>query len=129
LLDVAGATKVSRLVRPIVEKLESSGSSAFTALLDHPDARVRASAGAFLLRSMPDRVVPILREIEEKGAWQQCPFHCVQRHPLLAARGQARKRLGISDAAKRFWMDFTSFDPGYVARNYTPSSALRRSPT
>jgi hypothetical protein len=68
LLDVAGATKVSRLVRPIVEKLDSigSGRTAFTALLDHPDARVRASAGAFLLRSMPDRVVPILREIQEK---------------------------------------------------------------
>jgi hypothetical protein len=34
-------------------------------LLDHTDAGVRAWAGACLINLLPDRVVPILREIEQ----------------------------------------------------------------
>jgi hypothetical protein len=68
LLDVAGETEVLRLMTAIEDKLASIGSGrmALTVLLDHADARVRALAGESLLRLVPDRVLPILRDIEEK---------------------------------------------------------------
>ena len=67
LLDVDGETKILQLMSRIVKKLEAIGSGrlALSVLLDHPDARVRALAGNCLLSSMPDRVLPILRDIEE----------------------------------------------------------------
>lgn len=46
-----------------------AGRASLAVLLHSPDARVRASTGAYLIKLMPDRVLPILREIEEgKGA-------------------------------------------------------------
>ncbi len=76
LLDVAGETKVLRLMTAIEDKLGSIGSGrmALTVLLDHPDARVRALAGESLLRLMPDRVLPILRDIEEKEQGNSAHF-------------------------------------------------------
>jgi hypothetical protein len=62
-----GETKVVRLMDAIVKALDAigSGRSALAALLNHPNAGVRALAGAYLIDLMPDRVVPILRDIAD----------------------------------------------------------------
>ena len=67
--DIAdGETKVVHLMDEIVKALNAigSGRAALAVLLDHPDAGVRALAGFYLIDLMPERVVPILRQIEEK---------------------------------------------------------------
>lgn len=63
--DIDGETQVARLTEAIVKTLEKTeaGRAPLTVLLDHPDAGVRAWAAACLVYLMPDRVVPILREI------------------------------------------------------------------
>jgi hypothetical protein len=68
LLDVDGETKVVHLMNEIANALDHIGPGrvALAVLLDHADAGVRASAGAYLINLMPERVVPLLREIEEK---------------------------------------------------------------
>ena len=67
LLDTDGETKVVRLMNNIADSLGamSSGRAALALLLDNQDARVRASAGAYLIKLMPERVVPILRGVQE----------------------------------------------------------------
>jgi hypothetical protein len=67
LLDTSGGTKVVRLMNAIADALDASGSgrSALAVLLDNPDAGVRASAGAYLINSMPERVIPIMREVQK----------------------------------------------------------------
>jgi hypothetical protein len=65
--DIAdGETKVVRLVDEIVRALNaiSPGRVRLAELLDHPDAGVRALAGAYLIDLMPERVIPILRQVE-----------------------------------------------------------------
>ena len=64
-----GETKVVHLMDAIVKTLDGigSGRAALAALLDHPDPGVRAWAGAYLIDLLPERVVPILRQIELKG--------------------------------------------------------------
>ena len=76
LLDTAGEKKVGILGCSIVETLDTigSGRAALAVLLDHPDAGVRASAGAFLINLMPDRALPVLREIEEKNGSNSAYF-------------------------------------------------------
>jgi hypothetical protein len=76
LLDVKGETDVLLLLKAIDDRLDStrSGRAALAVLLDHPDARVRAQAGASLVRLMPERVLPILREIEDKGNGDSADF-------------------------------------------------------
>ena len=67
--DIAdGETKVVRLMDEVVKALNAlgPGRAALAMLLDHPDAGVRALAGFYLIDLMPERVVPILRQIEEK---------------------------------------------------------------
>jgi len=66
--DIDGETQVARLTETIVRILErtEAGRTPLAVLLDHPDAGVRAWAGACLIFLMPDRVVPILREITAK---------------------------------------------------------------
>jgi hypothetical protein len=66
--DVDGETRVVRLMDAIVDALDriGSGRAALAGLLDHRDAGVRAWAGADLIDLMPERVVPILRQIEAK---------------------------------------------------------------
>lgn len=68
LLDTDGETEVARLKHAVVDALDgsASGRASLSELLDHSDAGVRASAGAYLINLMPERVIPILREIEEK---------------------------------------------------------------
>jgi hypothetical protein len=66
--DTDGGNQLARLVRNIVGKLdaiEPDGVS-LAAILDHPDEVVRVYAGQYLIGRMPDRVVPVLRSIEEK---------------------------------------------------------------
>ena len=66
-LDTDGANQVVDLENDIALQLDATGSGrvALAVLLDHADAGIRASAGAHLVDLMPDRVLPILREIEE----------------------------------------------------------------
>ncbi len=75
LLDTDGETRVMRLTDAIVKALDAIGAGrvALGVLLDHPDAGVRALAGAYLIDLMPDRVVPILRDIEQTE-------HCNSAH-------------------------------------------------
>jgi hypothetical protein len=67
LLDIDGETKVLRLVGVIVDKLDTIGPGrvALEGLLGDPDPVIQGSAAAFLIQIMPDRVVPILRAIEQ----------------------------------------------------------------
>jgi hypothetical protein len=67
LMDPHGQTKVAHLMHAIANALDGIGSGRvmIATLLDHPDARVRASAGAYLINLVPERAVPVLREIEE----------------------------------------------------------------
>ena len=76
LLDVNGETAVLRLKGAVVDKLDTlgSGRAVLAVLLDHADAGVRAQAGASLMRLMPERVLPILREIEGKENWESAGF-------------------------------------------------------
>jgi hypothetical protein len=67
--DIDGETKIVRQMAIMADELRTLGDqSAFAVLLEDEDPRVRASIGAYLLvkNLMPDRVVPILREIEEQ---------------------------------------------------------------
>lgn len=66
--DTTGETKVVGLMHDIVHQLDAldPGRVALLPLLGDPDAGVRAYAGAYLIRLMPDRAIPVLREVEEK---------------------------------------------------------------
>jgi hypothetical protein len=76
LMDTNGANKVSGLMIGIANALEATGSgrAALAVLLDNADNRVRAFAGVYLIDSMPDRVLPILRDIEEKEHGNEAHF-------------------------------------------------------
>ncbi len=76
LLDTKGETKVVRLADALVQALDAlkSGRSALTVLLDNPDAGVRATAGAYLINLMPERVIPILREVEKNEDGNSASF-------------------------------------------------------
>lgn len=50
------------------------GRAALAVLLDHAKDSVRASAGAYLVDLMSGRVVPILREIDQKGGGASAYF-------------------------------------------------------
>jgi hypothetical protein len=67
--DIDGETQIVRQMVVMADELRTLGNqSAFAILLEDEDPRVRASIGAYLLAKnlMPERVIPILREIEEK---------------------------------------------------------------
>jgi hypothetical protein len=65
--DVACETKIAHLMQAIVNALDAigSGRTALAVLLDNSDSSVRASAGAYLIKLMPERVIPILHDIEQ----------------------------------------------------------------
>jgi hypothetical protein len=71
LQDIDGANKLVTLMNEITNALDATGPgrAALAGLLDHPDDKVRASAGAYLLSAglVPERVLPVLHEIEGKG--------------------------------------------------------------
>lgn len=66
--DTTAETKVVGLMHDIVDQLDEFDPARISLLplLTDPDAGVRAYAGAYLIKLMPDRVIPILRDIEEK---------------------------------------------------------------
>ena len=78
LLDIDGANAIVLRMNDIANALDatSTGRAALATLLDHPDERVRASAGAYLLivNLMPERVVPVLREIDERSEGRSAHF-------------------------------------------------------
>jgi hypothetical protein len=102
LLDTDGEAKVWRLMDAIVQALDKigSGRAALAVLLDHSDAGLRAAAGAYLIDLMPERVVPILREIDEKGGGVSADFGA--RWTLLAweREGQSRFKSLRAPASK-----------------------------
>jgi hypothetical protein len=71
LQDIDGANNLVTLMDEITKALDMTGPGrvALAGFLDHPDDRVRSSAGAYLLSVglMPERVLPVLHEIEDKG--------------------------------------------------------------
>ncbi len=77
LLDTDGETKVVQLMNKIANTLDGigSGRAALAILLDNPNPGVRAAAGAYLIRLMPARVVPILREIEDAERGSSAGFN------------------------------------------------------
>jgi hypothetical protein len=77
LLDTDGETKVVELMNEIANTLDgiASGRAALAILLDNPNPGVRAAAGAYLIRLMPARVVPILREIEDAERGSSAGFN------------------------------------------------------
>jgi len=68
--DMDAMTEVAHLMRKIAVTLDGtvSGRAALAVLFDDSDVRVRAYAGAYLLmvNLLPERVVPILRDIAQK---------------------------------------------------------------
>ncbi len=95
--DTDGETEVLRLMDAIVKDLDAigSGRAALTALFDHADAGVRASAGAYLIDLMPKRVVPILLEIDEKGGGTSSDF--TAHWALLAWEREGKSRFQLLD--------------------------------
>jgi len=90
--DPHGVTKIVRLVDATVKALHTigSGRAALVAFLDHPDPGVRALAGAYLLDLMPERVVPILRQIEAKADGSSASFRA--QWALLAWEREGKSR-------------------------------------
>ena len=78
LQDIDGANKLVTLMDEIANALDAIGPGRATlaGLLDHPDDRVRASAGAYLLIAglMPERVLSVLHEIGDKGLGDSADF-------------------------------------------------------
>jgi hypothetical protein len=90
LLDTDGKGKVLRLMDVVVLALNDihPGREALAGLFDHPDAGVRVWAGAYLIDLMPDRVVPLLREIDERSDGSSASFTA---HWALLAWERERK--------------------------------------
>jgi hypothetical protein len=78
LQDIDGANRIVGLMNEIANALDAigPGRTVLAALLNHSDDRVRASAGAYLLivGLMPERVLPVLHEIEDKGLGDSADF-------------------------------------------------------
>jgi hypothetical protein len=93
-----GETKVVRLMDAIVIALDriGSGRAALAVLLDHPDPGVRALAGAYLIDLMPDRVGPILRQIDETAGARSAGFRA--HWALLAWQREGRSRFNSLNA-------------------------------
>ncbi len=93
-----GETKVVRLMDAIVMALDTNGSSraALAVLLDHPDLGVRAWAGAYLIDLLPERVVPILHQIELKGDGSSASFGA--HWTLLAWQREGKSRFNYLSA-------------------------------
>lgn len=75
-LDTDGENMVWRLLDKIVLNLDkiAPGRASLDILFDCPDPGVRASAGAYLIDLMPERVIPILRDIDEAGGGKSADF-------------------------------------------------------
>ena len=87
-----GETKVVRLTDAIVKALDriGSGRAALAALLDHSDPGVRALAGVYLIDLLPERVSPILRQVEEEARGRSAGFRA--HWALLAWQREGKSR-------------------------------------
>jgi hypothetical protein len=85
-----GETKVVCLTDAIVKALDTigRGRAALAVLLDHPDPGVRALAGAYLIDLLPERVCPILHQVEEEARGRSAGFRA---HWALLAWERERK--------------------------------------
>jgi hypothetical protein len=65
--DVDCGAKIAHLMQGIVHALDAigSGRAVLAVLLDNSEPSVRASTGAYLIKLMPERVIPILHDIEQ----------------------------------------------------------------
>jgi hypothetical protein len=76
--DIDGTNKIVGLMNKIADALDAIGPGrvVLAGLLDHPDDRVRASAGAYLLivGLMSERVLSVLHEIQDKGRGDSAHF-------------------------------------------------------
>jgi hypothetical protein len=91
--DIAdGETKVVRIVDEIVKTLDKigSGRAALAALLDHGDRGVRALAGAYLIDLLPERVGPVLRQVEDEARGRSAGFRA--HWALLAWEREGKSR-------------------------------------
>ena len=103
LLDTDGEFKVWRLLDRIVLALDKIGlgRAALEALFDDPDAGIRASAGAYLIDLMPKRVVPILRDIDEKEDANCAHFTAAWAVLAWEREGKSRFNYLTKSATKR----------------------------
>jgi hypothetical protein len=71
-----GETKLIHFADTLVKALNAiyPGRGQLAVLLDHLDPGVRALAGSYLIDLMPDRVVPILREVHENERGSSAGF-------------------------------------------------------
>jgi hypothetical protein len=92
LLDIQGQTKAWGLMDAIVKRLNEfgSGRAALSVLFEHPDAGVRASAGAYLIDLMPEQVVDMLGAIRESEHANCAHFRA--HWTLLAWRREHKSR-------------------------------------
>lgn len=78
LLDTDGESEFIGLKNDIADALDATdhGRGQLAALLDHPDAGVRASAAAYLLivNLKPNQALPVLREIEHNESGNSAFF-------------------------------------------------------
>ena len=89
-LDTEGKNEIWHLLDAIVLKLDKVGvgRGALEVLFDNADAGVRAAAGAYLIDLMPDRVIPMLRDIDDAGGGNSADFGA---HWTLLAWERERK--------------------------------------
>ncbi len=92
LLDTDSENKIWALMDSLVGALDKvgRGRAALDVLLEHPDARVRGTAGAYLIDLMPEQVIPVLREVEEKEKANSAHFNAAWT--LLAWKRQRQAR-------------------------------------
>lgn len=90
MMDTDAGNHVDGLTDDIVVALAGigSGRAALVPLLDVDDARVSATAGRYLIDLMPDRVIPVLQEIEKGSFWHQPAF---EAHMVLLTWELERK--------------------------------------
>ncbi len=90
LLDTDGENEVWHLMDTIVQALNKigRGRAGLDVLIEHPDASVRGAAGAYLVDLLPDRIIPVLREVEEKEDANSAHFNA---HWALLAWERERK--------------------------------------
>jgi hypothetical protein len=91
-LDTDGGNNVRRLLDQIVLNLDRTGAgrASLDVLFDNADVGVRASAGAYLIDLMPERVIPMLRDIDEAGGGKRADFGA--HWTLLAWEREGRSR-------------------------------------
>jgi hypothetical protein len=104
LLDTDAENYIWRMMDSIALALDKigRGRAALDVLLEDPRAGVRAAAGAYLIDLDPERIIPILREIDEKGGGNSADFRA---HWTLLAWERERqsrfKSLNRGGAASR----------------------------